>query len=371
MSVLKLFSGLAVSLRAKSVRDKPIVDNFVFRLHYRFTSIFFFAASILLTASDLFGKPILCTFDTNLGRPEALNTYCWIRHTFTIPLNASYVDRNLTDSTPHPGISPEHWSTEKRIHSYYQWVPFMLFFQGLLFYLPHGIWKRQEGGMIGRLTDGTRGLILKKEDLKLGGRSNLADYLHETMGSYGHLGVAHVTCELFNLVNAVGNIYLIDLFLGGTFINYGWRAFEISQASQWNRHDRMIEIFPRVTKCTFHKYGSSGSIQRHDGMCILPLNILNEKIYVFIWFWLICLSFLSFMAIVYRMAVVKSLSVRRFVFNRLTPITDPDTTSAMSQSVSYSDCYLLFMLSKNLPNYLFRDLVVDLVQRMNVSQLDD
>ena len=47
----------------------------------------------------------------------------------------------------------------------------------------------------------------------------------------------------------------------------------------------MIYIFPRMTKCTFHKFGASGEVEKHDALCILPLNIVNEKIYIFIWFW--------------------------------------------------------------------------------------
>jgi hypothetical protein len=47
----------------------------------------------------------------------------------------------------------------------------------------------------------------------------------------------------------------------------------------------MSKIFPKVTKCTFHLYGPSGSIQNKDGLCVLPLNIINEKIYIFLWFW--------------------------------------------------------------------------------------
>ena len=38
-----------------------------------------------------------------------------------------------------------------------------------------------------------------------------------------------------------------------------------------------VYIFPRMTKCTFHKFGSSGEIEKHDAMCILPLNI-GEKV---------------------------------------------------------------------------------------------
>ena len=46
----------------------------------------------------------------------------------------------------------------------------------------------------------------------------------------------------------------------------------------------------QITKCTFHKFGASGSVQKFDGICVLPLNIINEKIYVFLWFWFVILA---------------------------------------------------------------------------------
>lgn len=30
-----------------------------------------------------------------------------------------------------------------------------------------------------------------------------------------------------------------------------------------------------------------------DGLCILPLNIINEKIYVFLWFWFVFVAIVS------------------------------------------------------------------------------
>lgn len=82
---------------------------------------------------------------------------------------------------------------------------------------------------------------------------------------------------------------MVDKFLGGSFLTYGTDVIKYSNMNQENRSDPMIEIFPRITKCTFHKYGASGSIQKHDSMCILALNILNEKIYIFLW-WVVLLD---------------------------------------------------------------------------------
>ena len=48
-----------------------------------------------------------------------------------------------------------------------------------------------------------------------------------------------------------------------------------------------------MTKCDFAKYGSSGTIERQDALCVLPQNIVNEKIFVILWIWLIALAVTS------------------------------------------------------------------------------
>ena len=67
---------------------------------------------------------------------------------------------------------------------------------------------------------------------------------------------------------------MVDKFLGGSFLTYGTDVIKYSNMNQENRSDPMIEIFPRITKCTFHKYGASGSIQKH-GKLIDDKNAIN------------------------------------------------------------------------------------------------
>ena len=43
----------------------------------------------------------------------------------------------------------------------------------------------------------------------------------------------------------------------------------------WSPHTQMA-------KCTFHKYGPTGTIQRHDGLCILPVGTN------YTYLWLLC-----------------------------------------------------------------------------------
>ena len=40
--------------------------------------------------------------------------------------------------------------------------------------------------------------------------------------------------------------------------------------------DPLIRVFPRLTKCNFHKYGYSGSIETHDALCFLCCKYFDE-----------------------------------------------------------------------------------------------
>ena len=81
----------------------------------------------------------------------------------------------------------------------------------------------------------------------------------------------------------------MDSFFGRQFTTYGLEVLSIANTAMESRVDPMAKVFPKVTKCTFHSYRPSGTIQNHDGLCILPINIIKEKIYVFLWFWFMIL----------------------------------------------------------------------------------
>ena len=112
-------------------------------------------------------------------------------------------------------------------------------------------------------------------------------------------------CEFLNFVNVIGQIYLLDDFFGGQFRQYGPSVVTyIEKTAPWERADPMELLFPKVTKCTFNKFGPSGSVQPYDALCILPLNVVNEKIFIFLWFWFVILAILTGFIILYRLVIL-------------------------------------------------------------------
>lgn len=66
MAVFGLVSAVAGFVKVRYLIDKAIIDNMVFRAHYRITAAILFASCIIVTANNLIGKLyfyfILCTF---------------------------------------------------------------------------------------------------------------------------------------------------------------------------------------------------------------------------------------------------------------------------------------------------------------------
>uniref|UniRef100_A0A224XDV8 Innexin n=1 Tax=Panstrongylus lignarius TaxID=156445 RepID=A0A224XDV8_9HEMI len=363
MSILALLSAVAGFVKIRYLVEKAIIDNLVFRLHYRTTSAFLFVSCVLVTANNLIGDPISCINDDGIPR-HVINTFCWITYTFTLPGQTGVVGTHVA----HPGVANDLVpGTEKTYHAYYQWVPFMLFFQGALFYMPHWIWKNWEEGKIRHLTEGLRGGNIMMGQEKTARTSRLVQYIVESLHMHNVYATGYYLCELFNFINVIGNIFLIDKFLGGAFMTYGTDVIKFSRQNHEMRTDPMVAIFPRVTKCTFHKYGPSGTIQRHDTLCVLALNILNEKIYIFLWFWLIILGILSGLALLYSTAIVLLPSIREIILIRRFRFGTPAGVSALIRKTQVGDFLLLHFLGQNLNMMVFGELLDELSRKLHLG----
>lgn len=110
----------------------------------------------------------------------------------------------------------------------------------------------------------------------------LIDYLWDNLRYHNWWAYRYFFCELLAFVNVVGKkvaslrtdgrtfhssspplagqMFLMNKFFDGDFLKFGLQVLEYMQEDQEDRVDPMIFIFPRMTKCTFFKYGVSGEV---------------------------------------------------------------------------------------------------------------
>jgi hypothetical protein len=340
--------------------DSICIDNNIFRLHYKVTVIILVAFSLIVTSRQYIGDPIDCIVDEI--PLSVMDTYCWIYSTITITKS---LGGRIGKDVVQPGVS-SHVEDEDEVkyHKYYQWVCFVLFFQAMFFYLPRYLWKTWEAGRLKMLALDLICPIIsddnKRDRLKL-----LLDYFQTNLHCQNFYAIRFIICEVLNFVNVVAQIYFVDYFLDGEFSTYGSDVIRFTEMEPDERADPMARVFPKVTKCTFHKYGPSGTVQKFDGLCVLPLNIVNEKIYVFLWFWFILLTVLTGLCIIYRAAIVMSPSLRLYLLRARSRLSSQKDVQVIADKFQLGDWFILYQLGKNIDPLIFKELISSLASKLN------
>lgn len=111
----------------------------------------------------------------------------------------------------------------------------------------------------------------------------------------------------------------------------------------------------------------------------MALNIINEKIYIFLWFWLIFLFIISIGAVIWRLCTyvlhAKSRRFNKLVFASPCPgKLDPWNLVTVTQYCDFTDWLFLKYLEKNMDALVFRELFLglaeDLEEKKPLIQID-
>jgi len=364
--------GLLAQVKPFVLFKKGLIDNATFRLHYKFSFGLLCLASLLTTLKENFGAPIDCLVDKDSVPKDMFKAYCWVHGTFTLP---SQLTGKQGRDFAYPGVGPYSRVQDTDLvavtddgdeirHAWYQWVVFVLFFQAILFYLPHYLWKNWEGGKLSLLLQGLDQLSLEGVEGTQEKRRKIVNYVMSNLRSHNIYVYKFILCELLNLVNVFGQMWLMDVFFGGQFTLYGLEVVRLTGQNMEERVDPMARVFPKMTKCTFHRYGPSGSIVNHDGLCILPINVINEKIYVFLWFWFLLLVSWTSIFLCFRATTVFSRYCRYLVFCSRSKSSNCTDIAIVMDRLWFGDWFILMQLCKNMDPIVFHELVLDLKEKM-------
>uniref|UniRef100_A0A0X3Q237 Innexin n=1 Tax=Schistocephalus solidus TaxID=70667 RepID=A0A0X3Q237_SCHSO len=377
------------------------IEDFVDKFNFIFTVLIISLCTFTVAAKQYILKPISCYIATQVGGTNLLEyteNYCWVQGTLPI----SYAGKVPS--------SKEEWEQmEHHKILYYQWVPFVLGLQCILFYLPRVFWQmlcyRSSGtdlehvinlsvqtstseasvraGMITELASFVELMVFqqhKRASMRSTPRlldtapmkvncSNIFDV--STSGPDGQLykpavlGLASSYCsrhhgnslvsaylllKILYLLNSVGQIFLMQAFLGLPDA-FGLLALRtILDGHDW----QVTLVFPRVGFCytpVRHLGSKSNAI---TAQCTLPVNMLNEKIYIFLWWWIllaIALNTLSLLIWLGRLCcrsveaayVVKYLSLA----DELEPHDERDAENFAIQFLRRDGMFLLRMIRLN------------------------
>lgn len=136
-------------------------------------------------------------------------------------------------------------------------------------------------------------------------------------------------------------------------------------------------VFPRAAKCTYEAYGPSGSLQKFDALCLLPLNILNQKLFIIVWTWYIVQLIISISNLLYWILVSHSEYVRVYILYRkaMESVSRKIILNA-SRKARLGHFFVLNQIAKNANPMSFVELLSDLAlnakkHNQNVNELTE
>ncbi|KZS08592.1 Innexin inx2 [Daphnia magna] len=351
-----------ISLQGLFKIDPIKTDNNIFRCHYKLTVIFLALSATLVSLNQYVGDPIDCFINAEKSPfpNKVLDNYCWIHSTHTLPNQPGIKGEG---SMPIPGLGTPKEGEKMIYHKYYQWVGFFLLFQAITFYLPRFFWKFWEAGRMKAIVEDLSSSIMPS-DVEEQAKHNLVDYLLVNVNQHQAYAVSFFVCEVLNAINIVGEIFLVDKFLGGEFTEYGGNVLTQTGMNPEDRTDPMSYVFPKVTKCLFKMYGPSGTVQQFDAYCVLPVNILNEKIFIFLWFWYIILAVVTGLGLLYRIFTLVLPKLRLFLLQRRAGRDfDSSQTETVFRRCQIGDWFVLMLVSSNVNQWIFQEVIDELAKK--------
>lgn len=126
-------------------------------------------------------------------------------------------------------------------------------------------------------------------------------------------------------------------------------------------------VFPQMAKCSYKSYGPSGTLQYNDSLCLLPLNVLNQKIFVIVFMWYIVQLTISILNLVYWIAIYYSDNIRIVILRQHSMMAISRKQIAQATNKTHlGNFFVLNQIAKNTNAMTF----VEIMSELSLSTLN-
>jgi len=195
-------------------------------------------------------------------------------------------------------------------------------------------------------------------------------YCKNIYNKYNIYFAGFVFCEFLNFAMVVLLIYLTHRFLHYRFFSYGfevWQYYLLPEEEQRmpGVKNPMCNAFPRIASCDYWRYGAGGRQENINAICILNLNVINDKVFLLLWWWFYLIALLSFLRVLYRAVQCRSawlrfklldLRLHRY-FKRSSKI---DLIRNFILACKLGDWFVMYQMSKNLNRPFFIEVLTEI-----------
>ena len=134
--------------------------------------------------------------------------------------------------------------------------------------------------------------------------------------------------------------------------------------------EKLSLCFTLQVGCDISTFGAAGSREVDNGICILSQNIINEKIYLFLWFWFIILGVASGCQMIFEIAVLSMGAVRSWLMERQFDGIGDQQMKDFVLNLGLGDWFVLYQIGKNTNEEFFHAFIKKL-SSPNADSVED
>lgn len=246
---------------------------------------------------------------------------------------------------------------------YYQWITFVLLLLAVLLHIPTFLWKLWEGGRMKTVCKDF-GSPMVSPNWNGVESIRIVKYLRQRNYKTIHRVYAYrfLFCEILNFVTVIGTIWILGLIFEDFWIEYGRavKAMFSMDTSAWATSTS--RMFPKLAKCVYHTFGSSGTVQKYDALCLLSLNIINEKIFAILWLWVVFLFITSAINIFYKIAIFSCTQIRMRILYSQSCREKYGAIRLITNNGDFGQWFFLYQMSRNINPVIFHEILRDLIK---------
>lgn len=261
------------------------------RLNSRITVAILAVSAGLLLTTHYWGEPVSCWTPAEFTKiwSDFVNQYCYVHGTYF-----SNLDEPLDFNEGH---------RQRVFIDYYQWIPYVLAVQAIFFYIPRFVWKTLSGFSGYDLPASVQYVDMLWHQIKASNFQDRMETLERRAAVYlwdgirlskrrnrGQLAFHYLLYTIVQAANATLMFWWLNHVIDSPM--YAWSGpsilVDLYNGLDWKETGH----FPRITHCDFSRRKVS-AVHTETVLCVLTLNFYYEKLLLFLWFWMLFVSAVS------------------------------------------------------------------------------